>query len=415
MSETWTRAMSLASWGALLVVLGCRSPEAAEPPLPFHVALIPVTVDRPFDRDLAERDVESEAGDEPPVLNLFYRSDDVTTRVEAALRERSFTQLTTMGYPAASSGSGDSGTGDSGTGDIDSAKDRAGFFRRSTRDRDRHWIRVATEQGADLVVEVSLAYQFEVEPWINNKFWLNLPLFGLGGPFCYFVADRSYDVNLILNATLYDLNLISRGAAELGTPSAMVLTTEVRTESVDLNFIDRAGGHLGLYAASVLVPAGLLAIRSDSVAEQVRERALQSAIDGLVERVFERRREVVEAASLVDFRLSANHLRIVRSEAGWEVSGAVLLPRERGRDGLSRIELRIDDGDRILAKFDGEIDEVVIGGPTSNRSVAVVFSASIASEADARYLRLRIVDSTLNENARSFTFALPSGRNADSR
>lgn len=381
---------------ATLLSTGCAStPDERPEPLPFHVAMVPVAVDvrAILDSEAAGQTTDEEATEsksEPLTLSLTDRG--VTQAIAKALSERCFTRVSVLEYP------------------LQMTSEE--FYSKEPIERDQHWTSVAASLGADLLIEVQVNYAPDVAAHINNQFWLNLPLFGLGGPFCYFVPDRSYDSSVVLDAFLYDLNPVLADTARLGSAGAKLFYSEVRSETVSLNFVERAGGKFTSYAASIVVPAGLLATKSEHVQSVVHDEVLDTLIDNLVARIHEKRREVIEAPALVNFRLDTDTLRVVRQGEQVQVTGEVILQSGGGVNGIGSLELSAGDSPEVVEARLGEAKFDPLRSGRRSRFLVYPFEGSIEASADASQLKIRVVDSSLNANTRSFTFPIPGAKPA---
>lgn len=159
------------------------------------------------------------------------------------------------------------------------------------------WIEEAEQKGADLLLVPRLSYDARVQTDLNDRFWLNLPLFALGGPFCWFVADRSYHCYARLDGEVFDVTAASK-RKRLHRESRV---HEFKRESAEtsLNFLDRASG-AGHYLLSVVCPAGLLATESASIPSAI-DTAITQQLGLEMTRSLQDGTTQIEESDLVDF------------------------------------------------------------------------------------------------------------------
>lgn len=160
----------------------------------------------------------------------------------------------------------------------------------SREQRDAWWIQHAQDAGADLLLECALKRDASVKRERNGSFWLNLPLFFLGGPMCYFVGDQSYDVRVELTGQLYDLTTLVSTGGELKTQRTKLATFQSRFAGADLDFAQRASGDAGAYWTSLIIPASFLSLDSPKAYSALQEVATEELCQRMVESI--RRRGV---------------------------------------------------------------------------------------------------------------------------
>jgi hypothetical protein len=350
---------------ALATLASCASSGARlDQPLPFRVALMPVrTKEDPNLRAATPASFPEEL----PRLDL--KEEDVTSAIVSALNGRGFTDVRTLTYPA----------------------DSTEFATKTTREQFEYWMDQAAKARADILLDVEVLYEANIEGGINEKFWLNLPLFLLGGPFCYFINDRTYDATARLQAQFYS-TLAPRDrdrAAVFGFP------LQVDYTGSQLDFTDRAGKNLGAYALSLVVPAGLLVRNNERIAEAVRSEALEQLADALVEQLASQQEQFKENVRLAQFSLDMESASARRTPDGKVALSAVV---RRGQNYLKRYEVRCDS-----------VAEALDGGDLSESSdreqrIEGVF----AVPASDNLIQLEIEDG--NQRRRSYTFRVePSG------
>ena len=232
----------------LFLAAGCGgSGEVAADPLPFHLGVLPLEIEA--------SEVEDELAEQEDALQLDLDAARLEAALQRELEGTAFTRVTVLQAPAHPEGT-NGGTNGSHAPDEASLQE------------------LAYEQGVDMILRAKLVYDPVVDGHINDKFWLNFPLFALGGPFCYFIDDRSYDCRARLVAEFHDT---SRPRDELNDRSVILgLPIMAECEGVDLDFIDRAEASASSYALSFLIPAGLLAKENEAVDREVEDGVLQT-------------------------------------------------------------------------------------------------------------------------------------------
>jgi len=234
------KALPTATALLLVGLCACATTPPPPAPLPLHVALIPVRVSAVEPPPLIDA--------EPAVLAPQLDAVRVSEALVAALRATCFARVSLLDAPPAPA------------------------ERWSDESRDAWWVQRAQDRGADLVLACELRHADRVHHRRNARFWGNLSLFRLGGPACYFVNDRSYEVNAELEAELHDVARLTVRTEELGGDAARVLRATCAYREADLDFLDRAGGRAPPFLASLIVPAGLLASESEATVEHLEER-----------------------------------------------------------------------------------------------------------------------------------------------
>ena len=166
---------------------------------------------------------------------------------------------------------------------------------------DKQWVAAARAAGADLMLECSMRYDEQFTGTYNDKFWLNLPLFLLGGPACWFVRDRTYSSDAELIGEFFDLSLVYRDLYELGSGRVRLMSVNADFDRVSMNFVQRAGGHVPSYLFSLIIPAGLLAQSNKRVKNSMEGKIVGELSKEFRSRVADRGRDFVRADGLVNF------------------------------------------------------------------------------------------------------------------
>lgn len=355
---------------ALLALCSCAaSGSRAQPRLPFHVAVIPI---------VTHVDAQTSVADDELRLTVDARRLELLLIDE--LERRCLAHATLLAAP----------------------EDAAAFASASPQERDAYWLESSVAIGADLVLECELEFRPAVEHARNEKFWLNLPLFLLGGPACYFVDDRTYRAHAALRGRLLDLNPVVAGRADLEDGLSELADLEARFEATSLDFIDRTERNPAAYATSLLVPSGFLARDNQAVQQSLAEHAEGELVQGLADALMEQSSALLLAESVASFHLDPA-LRVVREGDLVRISGDVILRRgevERldvwslfagarvvhGGFGPSRLDIATESLRHPLARFG--------------------LDAQIVVDDDVREVRLEIAEAGPNPSVRSFTFVL---------
>jgi hypothetical protein len=268
--------------------------------------------------------------------------------------------------------------------------DPAELAGKSSLEREQYWQEKAREAGADLLVRTRLLHNPTIDGRRNEKFWLNLPLFLLGGPMCYFVSDRSYQSSARLQAEVFD---VSQGHESLADYALLTIPLYAESGELDLRFLDRAEGAKD-YAVSILVPAGLLARETEDVEAEVEELLPQYLGRELAAKVFAQRSELEQNLALGAFMLEA---QAVQLEPGSEGRLRVRVPVQElaGPGGLHRYELCA--GGSVLSSGD-----FASGSTAGGRGL---IDEELSLPAGTEYLTVRVTDA--GANTRSYT--LPVG------
>jgi hypothetical protein len=353
--------------------------------LPFHVAVIPLTA-----RSLHVDPVPGTAP-ESERFGLELDAAAISSSVASSLTGTCFSRVSLLSLP--------DGVG------------AAEFDSWSTAERDAHWARAAEDRGADVVLECDVRYSPAVRDERNGKFWLNLPLFLLGGPACWFVDDVSYVVDASLQANLYDVNAIRSGRATFQDGRAELLHVESHADEATMDFIDRAGGQVGWYAASVVVPAGFLHRESENAEHKVAGEVASVLAADFARAVREGSRELLVADHLTGFHLDP--------EYSIDLAGGRI--RFRGTAILRRGDIERMESFTVRAGTEAVTREFETGEPdrriSTMRTRYVRYPFGVDLPDDPRVDRLVVELSAGGQSpaARTFTIPLPGGRSSAPR
>ncbi len=374
--------------GLAALFAGCASPQARrEPPLPFHVAVIPIAAEKasaPIDQARPDQARPDQA--RPKEFQLALDSARASKAVVRTLDGDCFARATLLPYPAGVT--------------------PAEFEAKPASERDAHWVRASQEAGADLVLECDLRYSPALKSKSNEKFWMNLPLFLLGGPACYFVDDVSYVGEARLDGNLYDLSAILADHATLEDRRAQVVHLESRFQEATLDFIDRSNGSVGLYAASILVPAGLLSHEGAGAEEKVAGAVAQELAQGLAQSVRDESREIVVADRLTGFHLDPGYRLEVRKNAVHFEGEAVIRRAEQER---MESYVVVVGKQRVAGEFgSGTPDRM--NSTRHAKFVRFPFRADVPLEAGADRIVVELTSAGANPGTRTFTIPLVAAR-----
>ncbi len=358
-------------------VVACKSAETQpQKPLPFHVAVIPI-------QDARIREVK-ESEDDATAMRLAPDYGVLTERIAGALSNGTFTRVSLLTPRTAAA------PVDASAGSADAALD------------DDHWQRQARELGADLIVECELSYAPVVRRDTNGNFWLNLPLFLLGGPFCYFLKDQAYSADVELAGTFHDLRAMERTSAQLADRQARVVSTNARFQGVDMNFIQRAQGNVGKYAVSLLIPSGFLAKDSRKLAHELDTEVVNDISAGFAKSVQQKREDLVRSTFVSPFYLDPDQVLLTVEGAQLRVRGPVyLLPNS---DVDSMVEFRLKLAGKSVEREFGEPKHEP--GPGGRQYSRYDIDELIELGDGEGLLTLELV--AVKRNVRSYTFAVPA-------
>lgn len=339
---------------------------------PFHVAVIPITAAA----RLADPD-----GSKDDAVTISIDASGLANAVRSAVDGTCFTRASLLAPPAGVS-----------------PEDFDGW---DVARRDAHWLAEAQRLNADLVLECDLAFAEKAVGESNEKFWLNLPLFLLGGPGCYFIADRTYHGDARLRASLYELHAIADDRASFADGRSRLVQIESRFRNMSLDFIDRADG-AGNYAVSLVVPAGLLASDGEGV-----EGALSSAIGlelaaGLARELSLQQREIRAADRVAPFQLDPR-VQVALEGDDVLVTGSVLLKR----GDVDRMEeFVVRSGSAVVnGEFeDGAVDEFL--STRREQVLRYAFTARLPRSQIGPFVGLEMAAGGRTRIVRSFTLPL---------
>ncbi|MEQ8766793.1 MAG: hypothetical protein RL885_22965 [Planctomycetota bacterium] len=376
---SWTRATRRVA--CLLIgisAFGCASQSTAvRDPLPFRVAIIPVETS--LDRTLEATDSIEDKLEMQLEVDRVALSNALAEELEAGC----FARTVVLGYPE----------------DVDAET----FASWPLHERAAWWESAARDAKADLILESSLVYSPYVEVHDNSLFWPNFVLFGLGGPFSFFLADQSYQVEARLRSRLIDLSPIYDGRASLQDGRSQLLLVQPELADVPLSLVDRAGG-VGPYALGIVVPASFLSLDNEVVLAEVHAEVIRGLGTALAEQLASGADNVVTATRLFPFHCVPSDVVVSRAHDGVRVRGEVILRRGEGVESMDQFQVRA--GEQMVS---GEFGEGLADTELSAASESYYrypFDATVPASPDATDIRITFWDSSRERNARSYTLAV---------
>jgi hypothetical protein len=361
-------------WILLLLGTGCASTKTlSSAPIPFHVGIIPPTT----------RVLRSDAGtDEDADYLVVLDQDSLSQGMIRALQEGGCTRASMLQPP--------------------SSLDGVQLADMAPEDRDRHWIEECKRLGVDLLIEPELSYSPRIQRKRNDRFWLNLPLFLLGGPGCYFVDDLSYLGQARIRAGVYDLHAILAERASLADGRSKLTQLETRFEELSFDFMDRNGLRLSTLAASVLIPAGLLPDDRERVTLLLAERMQNALVRGLAQEMQAASQELILAERVASFYMEPG-TSVQKEGRRVRLRGGVIL--ERGE--IERMESwNVRAGSRVASgTFSGGTSDDDL---STNRQRFLRYDLDLAMDvdADAEELEVELAGVGRERSIRTFSFSL---------
>ena len=353
-----------------MLAAGCGSTaERTLPPIPFHLALVPL--------EPLRAPVRGTEGEHTLELDGWKLSTELARALSG-----SFAKVTLL-------------PGREQAGAPDEAR----------------WVGAARAAGADMMLACSMRYDAGFVGRRNGKFWPNFALFLLGGPACYFIDDRTYSTDAELIGEFSDLNLVYRDLYEIDSARVRLVSVNADFDRVSMDFVGRAGDHVPSYLVSLFVPAGLLAKSNARVKHGLERKMIGELCGEFARRVGYRRRDLVEAEGLVNFWFepSDGQYTVARVDADTvRIRGTVFLRVDEGVQRMSgwRVWAEKAESAGPWQTF-GEAVPATRSSPTGEvRVLAYPLEATLPGIGRARTLRLEIEDGHENRNTRRYTFSI---------
>ncbi|MCA8943445.1 MAG: hypothetical protein KDB80_12855 [Planctomycetes bacterium] len=344
----------------------CATQQARGPALPFHIAVAPVNI--------APSSVAPPLDDGSSVdIALAFDEAEVSRMLVDGLRS-SFVRVTPL-TPAEGAG-------------------------------DDAWLDEASAARADLIVDVTLRYHPALSSSLNDRFWLNLPLFALGGPFSWFVADRSYHFQAEFDAGVFDVTTAAHPRVRVLEDDSSVLRLDRPLEEASLNFLDRADG-VGSYFLSLIVPAGFLSRSSEDASTELQSVISQELSAALARSLKERGQDLTR--SLVDFYPVGVH--VVSDDAGRALAGEFVLDLGNA-DELGSLRYRFENGEFMTAEW-GEVSLEAPTNRTKGRKL-YPFRIPLDGAGDSRTVQIEVEQLLANAaSRRTFTYSTTQAGDLD--
>ena len=260
---------------------------------------------------------------------------------------------------------------------------------------------IAAAEAADLdvVLRPSLSYSTDVRTGANEKLWLNLPLFFIGGPLNWFPNDRSYFVDAELRFNVLDVEYLRQNRGGRAT-DALLISGEGSTNEIELDLFDRAGNGVGYYALGIVLPGVLLAKETDRAASAVAQAVGRSLTEDALNELRGDVNELVRGESVYKFYPS---LELAPDGDGYRLQGHVaVIGVDAQLDSMEVLCAGQDVIDPYYFEEDVEFD------PQSSFSTALrrypIQPVAVSAEQARAGLRVTLRDSQLA--GRTFTYAI---------
>lgn len=341
--------------------------------LPFKVAVIPF--------EIAVTAAPDGAAEDSTTFEPAFEPADFTQAIRDAMRAR-FAEAVVLPYPA--------------------GVPVEEFKRQPQQQQDDYWMRTCAEVDADLVLECDVKVPKRACYSRNGKFWLNLPIFLIGGPLCYFVEDTTFtpEGEARLDAVLHQVRPIRSGRATLANGFAEVARCDVKFDGVTFDFIDRA--QVGNYFASLLCPPGLLARGNDRVCRRFAAEVSHGLASGLSREIDASSSSILKTESLADFFLKSG-VEAVASGSELRVRGEVAI---RSASAADMREYVIHYGGQSVTGelADPEPDPLLSTG--REQFLKLRFSETLPLDPHVDRVRIELVQGGRDQIARTFTVAV---------
>ncbi len=275
--------------------------------------------------------------------------------------------------------------------------------------RNEERVEAARRAGADLLMTCDLEYAPRAKTETNDKFWLNLPLFLLGGPATWFVNDRDYQPEARLVFHVYDIGAIdteSGSVDPLGSRDVVLVEREaVDSRRTTMDFIERAGSSGQWYVVSVFWPSGFLVPRSEAASEHLAEAVVEGLCAAAATQLRAREAEILRPVSASFFLDSASSARR-RADGRVELDATVFL-KSIEVENLSTCAVYAGSGGDPVATISLE-DKVL--DEEQSRGTNPVYRYDVAATVDAPsgagVVRLEIKDRGRPQRVRFFTLPI---------
>lgn len=354
-------------------------PPPAPEPLPFHVALVPLS-------SIEVRNA-SESREGAPT-NMLIQTDPALLSellVESLERDAGFARVTLL-EPS------------------EALPENA-----TEKQRNRMWIDQANEVGADLILVCDLSLSPVVYQNPNSRFLVNIPVWLLVGPIAWFIRDRTYYMDANLEGGFYAPQLIDPDFGELTDRMARVAAVSAHFGELDQNFISRAHGRLGRYALTIIIPPGFVAKQSDSFAAALSAATEEALCRGLASGVQSKASDIVRGDYLAPFYLDPQSLTLeLQADGTFDMSGIVQLEPDQTVKEMNRLRVTYSDAQgRLLTTPSLELGFGAEEKAEGSRWTRYSFAARLTPPPDARLVRLEVQGGGRTVRRRTYTLVLP--------
>ncbi len=357
--------------------------------VPLHVAVVPVAVTAvvpppPIEAAVAS-DTNDDAGAAEEVADVRVSIDDAefTNELAIALERAGFSRATVLEPPS----------------DLSPTE----FGGWDSNRRDAYWIQQSEDIGADVVLHGELRFVPDATSHTNEKYWLNVPLFLIGGPLGFFVADRTYEVDARVTAHLHERNALTLDQRGLDGRQSEVMRLTTRFEGADLDLVDRAGADAKTLLLSLILPAGGLAKTGPRVDRRLSEHLTTDLADGLAEELYRGRANMIEADRIAAFYLDPS-IAIEHTEAGLVVRGEAVVHRSEA-ERMHEFVIRIGDAS-VVGTFDEEREDPS-ESTQRNRLIRFPFEATLPAGSTSTELRIELLGGGRQLAVRTYTCRVP--------
>lgn len=348
----------------LLLSASCRAPEKiVSTPLPLSVALMPIGLSegrRSTPEDAKRLD-----------LTVGIDRERIKRRLVEVLEERCFTDVALV---------------------LSEASDHP-------------------ERESDLVLECRVEYSPEIHTRGGSFFYVNVGMHMIGGPFCYFVKDRTYVSPAEIVLHVHDAGKLRGEEATLADRQARLFSASSRFEGVDLSFSER-NEKIGNYVLSLLVPVGFMAHETEKARRNVEAEVVEALVGGIADEIERKREEILLPDTLsARFYLDPDSIDVQRVGDRLLLRGSVLhQPGPRG-ETLDRFEVRCGEWFGEFSFGEALLDEEI--GSRDRPFFRSELSADLdgSSLGQDESLRVKIWDS--EDNQRGFTVRDPTAHRDD--
>jgi hypothetical protein len=363
----------------LLLCLGaCRSDsDPLERPIPFHVALAPMT-------DVEVVDSGGARGPEFDVAGAWV--ERLNEELARELDSRTFVATTRLAAPAPQ-----------------------GRPAPTTRD----WLQLASQEtGADLLVTFRLrrgtVFRSELNPIITTA----APFCWIPGPHLWPVTDQRYRADCTLTFEVYDLaKYRAVGARSDPSRRRWYFSDAATLENLYIDFFQRVGWNLHIYLVSLILPTLVVPFERDDLDQVLEERAIEKLAEGLSYDLQRRRVDLVRNEVDYSFFLDDEDTRV---ELEGETQARVRLHLVH-RLGNSRNEpesfvLHANDLAEEAVRHDltwAERDAAYSALPGSRDHAHFLFTELVEISAATRYLKLSVTSGKSPRSTREFSLAVP--------